>query len=300
MSVNACLTSNTSISTSFFPGSIYGKFANCLMSSFGCFAFYTFTFISILVLLPPFILVLHLGLRQSLQQQLSKPIGHSDLFTFHVILLDLLSMFGCVVTSCGIHFHIPSMIMVGLHFYSTNLLGQMFFHVLTCMDRYVAVVHPVTYLSFKTTKWIRIRNIMITCVWLCSWCLFPHLIYQNGSSLASVLIGGETIFIFLIFVLNLYIVLALNRHHSGKEGGHRHADSSKVKALQNIIVILGVLSLRFLGYYLATATTVIGQIQEAEKCIAYLVGMWLSMPSSLVLPLIYLQKFRTQEVHFSS
>lgn len=112
------------------------------------------------------------------------------------------------------------------------------------------------------------------------------LIYQNGSGLASVLIGGETISIFLLFVLNLYIVLALNRHHSGKDGGHRHVDPSKVKALQNIIVILGVLSLRFLGYFLTTATTVIGQIQEAEKYIVYLVGMWLTMSSRLVLPLM--------------
>lgn len=150
----------------------------------------------------------------------------------------------------------------------------------------MAVVHPVTYLGFKTTKWIRIRNIMISCVWLCSWCFFTHLIYQNGNGFASVLIGVETLSIFLIFVLNLYIVLALNRHCSGKEG----VDPSKVKALQNIIVILGVLSLRFLGYILATVTTVIGQIQEAEKCIVYLGGMWLTMPSSLVLPLMYIQK----------
>lgn len=290
MSVIASLTSNASITTFSFSGSIYGKFKICLLSSFGSFAFYAFTFTSILVLLPPFILVLHLGLRQRLQQHLSTPTGHSDLFTFHVILFDLLSIFGCVVMSCGIHIHIPYMILVGMYFYSTNVLGQMCFHILTCMDRYVAVVYPVTYLSLKTTKWIKIRNITITCVWLCSWCFFTHLVYQNGRSLAYLLIGVETIGIFLIFVLNLYIVLSLIRRHPGKKGGRRHVGPLKVKAVQNVTVILGVLSLRFLGYILATATTVIGQIQEAEKCITYLTGIWLTLPSSLVPPLIYLQK----------
>lgn len=292
MSVTASFTSNASITTFSFPESIYGKFKICLLSSFGSFAFYAFTFTSILVLLPPFMLVLHLGLRQRLQRHLSTPTGHSDLFTFHVILLDLLSIFGCILISCGIHIHIPYMIQVGMYFYSTNLLGQMFFHILTCMDRYMAVVYPVTYLSLKTTKWIKIRNIMITCVWLCSSCFFTHLIYENGSSLAYLLIGVETIVIFLIFALNLYIALSLIRHHPGKEGGRRLVDPLKVKALQNVTVILGVLSLRFLGYILATATTVIGQIQEAEKCITYLTGIWLTLPSSLVLPLIYLQKAR--------
>lgn len=290
MSVIASFTSNASITTSSFPESIYEKLRICLLSSFGSFAFYAFTFTSILVLLPPVILVLHLGLRQRLQQHLSTPTGHSDLFTFHVILHDLLSIFGCVVMSCGIHIHIPYMILVGMYFYSTNLLGQMFFHILICMDRYVAVVYPVTYLSLKTTKWIRIRNITITCVWLCSWCFFTHFIYQNGSSFAYLLIGAETIAIFLIFAINLYIVLSLICRHPGKEGGCRHVDPLKVKALQNVTVILGVLSLRFLGHILATATTVIDQIQEAEKCITYLTGIWLTLPSSLVLPLIYLQR----------
>lgn len=290
MSVIASFTSNASNTTFSFPESIYGKFQTCLLSSFGSFAFYAFTFTSIMVLLPPFTLVLHLGLQQYLQQHLSTPTGHSDLFTFHVILLDLLSIFGCVIISCGIHIHIPYMILVGMYFYSTNLFGQMFFHILTCMDRYVAVVYPVSYLSLKTTKWIKIRNITITCVWLCSWCFFTHLIYQNGKSLAYLLIGVETIAIILIFAFNLYIVLSLIHRHPGKDDGRRLLDPLKVRALQNITVILGVLSLRFLGYILATATTLIGQIQEAEKCITYLTGVWLTLPSSLVLPLIYLQK----------
>lgn len=277
MSVIASFTSNASITTFSFPESIYGKFMICLLSSFGSFPFYAFTFTSLLVLLPPFILVLHLGLQQHLQQHLSTPTGHSDLFTFHVILLDLLSIFGCVVMSCGIHIHIPYMILVSMYFYSTNLFGQMFFHILTCMDLYVAVVYPVTDLSLKTTKWIKIRNITITCVWLCSWWFFfTHFIYQNGSNLAiNLLIGVETIAIFLIFAFNFYIVLSLIHRHPGKEGGRRHVDPLKVKALQNVTVILGVLSLRFLGYILATATTLIGQIQEAEKCITYLtITVW--------------------------
>lgn len=45
-------------------------------------------------------------------------------------------------------------------------MGQTLFHLLTCVERYLAVVYPITYLSLRKAQWVRIRNVTIICVWL--------------------------------------------------------------------------------------------------------------------------------------
>lgn len=65
---------------------------------------------------------------------------------FPFILLNLLSIFGCVVSS-----H-PIMIMFNVYLYSTNFLWQLFFHILTYVDSYMMDFYPVNYLYFEDNK----------------------------------------------------------------------------------------------------------------------------------------------------
>ncbi|KAI3376422.1 hypothetical protein L3Q82_016443 [Scortum barcoo] len=86
--------------------------------------------------LPLSIFILHLGHQRWRQQRSFKTTSHSDFFTLHMAALELISELGSA------------------------------FHILTCVERYLAVVHPVTYLGLKQSGGIRIRNISTGCVWL--------------------------------------------------------------------------------------------------------------------------------------
>ena len=114
----------------------------------------------------------------------------------------------------------------------------MFFHTLTCLERYLAVVHPIIYLSLKNERGIRIRNITNGCVWPLSimeayvFMLFNT--YLNLSVLIVILI--------IIVFFSLSVLCVLTRPGPGEQGGDGgRVDQSKQRAFYIIMVILVLL-----------------------------------------------------------
>lgn len=96
--------------------------------------------------------------------------------------------------------------------------------------------------------------------------------------------------IIMIF-LNVSIVCILGRPRPGKPGGNkdRH-DHSKQRPLYTITSIMGVLFLRY-GWNLVML--MYEMITKKDECMFFIYGIWLEFPSSLVLPLLFLQKTDT-------
>ncbi|KAG8006021.1 hypothetical protein GBF38_005130 [Nibea albiflora] len=162
MSVNASRLPSA-LSSSF---NFYHEAYNCFNTTVGTFSITTFTVTSVLLLLPLYILVLYLGLQRRRQQRCGATTSHSDLFTYHMVFMELISVLGSCLCCCGVHTDHPLVTLVGIYLSVINLTGQMLFHILTCVERYLAVVHPVTYRSLKEARGIRMRNVIIGCVWL--------------------------------------------------------------------------------------------------------------------------------------
>ncbi|KAE8279329.1 hypothetical protein D5F01_LYC22916 [Larimichthys crocea] len=162
MSVNSSLLPSA-LSSSF---NFYHEAHNCLNTTVGTTHITAFTITSILLLLPLYVLVLYLGLQRWRQQRSGTTMSHSDVFTYHMVCIELISVLGSCLNCWGVHTDQPLMMMVGINLSVINLTGQMFFHILTCVERYLAVVHPVTYRSLKEARGIRMRNVIIGCVWL--------------------------------------------------------------------------------------------------------------------------------------
>eukprot|EP00064_Thunnus_orientalis_P019247 superscaffoldBa00004732_g19363 len=205
MSVNS---SNSSHPPHPLPSSlsVYNLMLKCFSSTAGFLSITAFTITIILFVLPLCILVLYLGHQRWRQQRSGTAISHSDLFTYHMVITELTNILGSILSCCSVLTDIPEIIMPNLYIYSINLYAQMSFHILTCVERYLAVVHPVTYLGLRKARGIRIRNITIGCVWL------------------------------LCFVTT----------GPGEGGGSRQqVQQSKLRAFYTIMAILGVLLLRF-------------------------------------------------------
>ena len=292
MSINSSSSSNTSLppaplSTS---SSTYDLFHNCFGSTVGIFGITAFIITSIVILLPLCIYVLYLGLRRQRTQRSNSSTSHSDLFTYHIVLIELLSVLGFVLVCCGAITDLQPMMTVGIYLYAINLTGQMFFHVLTCVERYLAVVHPITYLSLRQERGIRMRNITIGCAWLLS---FAGTGFLPMDPIYMSIVYFCLIFFVLVVIsfCSLSVLCVLIHPGPGEEGGgRRQLDRSKLRAFYTIMVILGVLMIRFGSRIITTALVNLTLLGATDSCRLQLIASGCNQPSSLVLPLLFLHR----------
>ena len=207
-----------------------------------------------------------------------------------MVLIELLSVLGFVLVCFGTITDLQQMMTVGIYLYAINLTGQIFFHVLTCVERYLAVVHPVTYLSLRQERWITIRNITIGCIWLLS-------IAGTGFLPMDPIYISIAYFCLIFFVLvvilfcSLSVLCVLIRPGPGEVGGgRRQLDQSKLRAFYTIMVILGVLMFRFGCRVVTTALVNLTLLGATDSCRLQLIAIGCNQPSSLVLPLLFLHR----------
>jgi len=264
---------------------------HCLVSKVSVFIT-TGTFVTrAIVLLPLFTFILYLGHQQWRQQRSFKTASHSDLFTYHLAVMELIWVFGCFLFFDGIYANHSVIFTVGVCFSLIGYYGEMFFHVLTCLERYLAVVHPVTYMGLRNERGVRVRNISIGCVWLLS---FVMMNIDHSVAFISVATLTFCLLAFIIIVVSfcsVSVLCVLIRPGPGEGGGGKErVDQSKRRAFLTITAILCVLWLWFIVLIVATALDQSPLVSDTVECIAMACLSWFYLPSSLVSPILYLYK----------
>lgn len=287
MSVNSSgndlLQSNLS---SFPPSGIH-----CYIHRPGSIIFILFFITNVLSLVPACILVLYLGLKRRClhcSTSTAATSSHVDIFTCHLVAMELFGFFGCVLVCLSIHTAHLELLYFGLNFYSITWYGELFFQLITCVERYLAAVHPITYRSLRSERGIRLRNVTIGCVWLLS-------------LVAAVLMGYDiamliTEFCLLLFSLivisfcSLSVFWVLTRPRPGEQNGDSvRVDQSKQRASYTIMGTLGLLLLKCvmnLGWVIARL------VDGNEECMTVVSEIWFNLPSNLLLPLQFLFRAR--------
>lgn len=263
---------------------IYG----CLQSTVGIYNMTVYTVISIL-LLCIYIPIIDVGRRR--WQRCGTQTSHSDFITYQVVIIELAHLIGCILCCCGIYADIPDLIVVGSYFFPFKLTAQMLFHILTCMERYLAVVHPVTYLGLKTANMIRVRNAVFGFTWFLSALSMGTM--NVVDELALIAIAGSTIFacLLVIFFFSISVLRVLIQTKPGDRVGDRQAvHQTKLRAFYTIITILALLLLRSGSNLLTLLRLNSLKMGEDTKCGMWLSIFWFCLPSSLVLPLLFLQR----------
>ncbi|KAL7375679.1 hypothetical protein ABVT39_021978 [Epinephelus coioides] len=280
MSVNSTLTSNT----------IHHPFFHCSDVTVNFIISVAFTVTKFLLLHPLSILVLYLG-HQRWRRQRSTTMSHSDFFTVQMAAMELISQSGWVLFCCGYYADRPVMSIVGMYLCFIIFPGQTFFHILTCVERYLAVVHPVTYLGLRHSAGVRIRNISTGCVWLlCFGWIGVTALYMPEFPIIPFL----SFLIFSLFVVSfcsLSVLHVLIRPGPGEVGGDREqVHQSKQRAFHTIMAIMGVLCLMFVGILVCVALDASPLLSSTDGCVVMISAIWFSLPSSLVLPLLFLHR----------
>ncbi|KAK7910079.1 hypothetical protein WMY93_014763 [Mugilogobius chulae] len=119
-----------------------------------------------LVFAPIFLYVLYEGYKRMKAQQ--SPLSHADVFTFTIITMEILTTIGSNIGMFSVKDQKSVAMRIGRDLYNIGVMGAMCIHCLTCVDRYLAVVHPITYLRLKRRGGVMIRNIGIIGAWLYS------------------------------------------------------------------------------------------------------------------------------------
>lgn len=180
---------------------------------------------------------------------------------------------------------------VGVYAAHIAFPGEMLLHILTCVEHYLAAVHLVIYLGLRQSSGLRIRNISVGCVWLLSFVWLGVIAYfYPGLPVAAYLCLMTSSLVIVLFC-SLSVLCVLIQQGPGEAGRLRErADKSKKKAFYTITAILSVLVVYFLAMIFSLAVKNSNLLDEGEKCLALISAQWFGFPSTLVLPLLFLQR----------
>ncbi|XP_029382620.1 uncharacterized protein LOC115059146 [Echeneis naucrates] len=236
---------------------------------------------NIVIVSPLCVFVIYLGLqRWRLQRSV---MSHSDSFTFNMMTLELIGVLGNILSCCGFLSNL-SVLMIGSQCVTFTWLGQMPFIVLTCLEQYLAVIHPVTYLSLRTERGVRIRNIINGCVWFFSF-IIVWMTVLIGNILNVLLVVH---FCIMSSFCSFTVLYALARQGPGERVRDRdRVGQSKHRAFYILISITAILMVRFFGDLLWVGFFVYA---KSTNCFILMGLHWFSMPCSLVLPALFLHR----------
>lgn len=242
------------------------------------------------VLLPLSTVVLFLGYRRWRQQRSS---SHADMFTYHNAALELICNVGTAAYVYGTYADVPCLQVAGLWFSWMALCGEICFHLLTCVERYLAVVRPVTYRALGAARGVRLRNVVVACVWLlCLLCssVETWLPLQTASTFSIQLICILTVSLLVVSFCSVSVLLVLVRPGPGDVAGDRQqVDQPKRRAFVTVATITAALSLWFVG--LVAGFSLDLSFQDSDLgFVLRASSYWFMMPGSLVLPLLYLYR----------
>lgn len=261
---------------------VWNQYRNCMI-------IFIALFICYILLIPLCIYVLYLGFNRWRKQRsgsTSDTSSHSDIITYNIVVMEMICVLGSCFYANGLFSNLIT-VKVALYLWDMTVTGQNLFHILTCIERYLAVVHPVVYLRLRQSGGVRIRNISIGCVWLISVGSLGLLFHPVKSFLQ---LGFFILSFITVCFCSLSVLRVLILPGPGDVSRNRgHVDQSKKRAFQSIMIILLALVIRLLSSVVNAlqAETVLQPFCSCE--LMWTLG-WLSWPSSLVLPLLFLHR----------
>ncbi|XP_055369909.1 uncharacterized protein LOC129604998 [Betta splendens] len=255
------------------------------------FVFSSFVF-SYVLFLPLFFFIIFLAVRQWREQRrrsTAARTSHSDFFTYNVVVLELINIWGYCLCIIGIYSRGQTLQLTGTCICSITAPAQNLLHLLTCVERYLAVIQPITYLSLKQASGLRLRNASAACVWLlCAGLMGPNLFNKEflGFATLCILLFSLTLVSFCSFS----VLCVLHQSGPGRVSRDRkQVDQTRQRAFNTIAAIMLAQCCKFVGN-LVSAGVFSSPVSTITDCVVGISALWLGFPCSLVLPLLYLQR----------
>lgn len=291
MSANCSNASFLPVFPCFFSDHFDAMLQECFSSEKAMFLVAGFSIINMVVIMPLYIYITYLGLQRWCCRRSTTPISHFDVFMYNIILIEKLNLVTSQLLLWGIYTVSLKMVYIAVYLSVFNITGENVFHFMTCMERCIAVTYPITYRNLRNKKGTRIRNIIIGCGWLlCFGCAIIFFLQSFYVAIIIYLIITVLILATVCFS-SINVLCVLIRCQPVERGGHRqYVDQSKLKAFYTVTFILVVLIIRCASFLISAIVFLSYRPGETEGCVLMMVSLWLSLPSNMVQPLLYLQR----------
>lgn len=251
-----------------------------------------FSITNVLLLLPILILAFRDELQQLQQRRTTWTSIQSNLFIYHVMLFEFLGVISWLTCLFGILTDNQPLKIVWLYLLTFSIPGQNLCHVLTCLERYLAVRHPIMYRRLKEAKMLRIRYIVVGLIWFMCFSEIGFLSLKEKSSFI-LLLCNLLVNLLLSTFCSISVLCALNHPEPRRKVGNREqTDKCKLVAFYTVMVVLGCLWLKYFGHILILFVFLFVHVGMAEQCMATITGFWFGFPASLILPLLFVYRIR--------
>jgi hypothetical protein len=183
--------------------------------------------------------------------------------------------------------HHPTIVASYIMVFSFGFLitGRPMFQCCICVERYLAVVHPVVYLKYKPLRY-RVGCCGVVWLMVLGSCLFQ-------------MFGSETYFLFyvywgeflILFLLNLFCcvsVLRALKHPGPGEGEREGTNNMKMKAFKIILIIMLSMVVNYLPYEVTLPLK--ARLNVGEILLALNICLTINVITGLVQPLLFLHR----------
>ncbi|XP_050924498.1 uncharacterized protein LOC108902375 isoform X1 [Lates calcarifer] len=274
--------------------SLHSVFERCAKSRAGNMIITAFSITNVLLTLPLSVVVLYLGFRQWRPRCFASTgprTSRADLFTYNMVAMMLIEVLASCLYCVGTYTNVSVIMSVGYNTFCICSSKKILLEMLTCVERYLAVVHPVTYRGLKNQTGIRIRNLSTGCVWLLFFLWFG-LVPVTSESLNMIVSFCSLALVFIVISFcSVSVLCTLRRPGPGDEGRNRErVDHLKRRAFHTILTILGGQLLALGGVMVCFGLFFSLQLRHSDACVMIMSAVWFSLPSSLLLPLLYLHR----------
>ncbi|XP_051754361.1 uncharacterized protein LOC127515129 isoform X1 [Ctenopharyngodon idella] len=211
-------------------------------------------------------------------------VASSDFVILNQSVAEVINDVSFVIFVLGAFLNKKALILTAIFLCSTFLVGRPLFQTIFCVERYLAVVHPLVYLKY--TKKHKIKLLLVVLVWLII--LMVGLFIVDSYPKIPIWLGMGLYLAMLVVCssCSVMILLVLKRPKPGGRG--KGAYQLKRKAFLAVTVIL--ITLVF-GYGTVSCVIVLkDQLSYHTYCSVLGLSWWTFIPSAAVQPYLYLSK----------
>ncbi len=179
----------------------------------------------------------------------------SEFFNINLSICELWTSFNCLLSVLSTSTNFVQLMALSSFLAGVIVAGRPLFQSLICVERYLAVVHPVIFLKFKP---LRYRVICCTVVWIITLasclCLMFSSFLNNFIWFTGLFPIQFLLFLFIQLFCLVAVLRALKQSGPGERGRERRSEENHMKrrAFYLILIITVCLCISFGPYILAS------------------------------------------------